>query len=475
MPPYKPLRTSLVYPTVNKVFVLSTVKTLLVLALILSGWIHLSPDEAQYWTWSRVPDFGYYSKPPGIAYQIAFGTALFGNSELGVRFGSLLIGFLMPFLIYKLSRAATLSDKEAFWAAFLWILSPLGFMGSFFAITDVGLIFFWTLALYFLVKEGVSLKFGLMIALGAVFKFPIYFLWPLAIFYERPSRNWIKPLLLSLLGLIPTLIWNLENHFVTFRHVGATLPGGSNAILSGGNALSFVGSQIALFSPIFFILLILSFRVTTPHPIRFLGLSSLLILTLSTLLSLFTKLQGNWIDYAYPALCPYIAYATLNRLSRPKDWLFYGGALSLFLITLSFLLPYKQSPYKHNLGWDRLAYALEEAGYDPDRQFLFADSYQTTALLSFYAPRQTLAHFLNLRGIRNNQYSLWPLPNPHSEGLYVLIDDGSSNPADLIKLLKPYFGLVRLKGTYPLIANKQAMIIQALDYNGKAPDASERY
>ena len=40
------------------------------------------------------------------------------------------------------------------------------------------------------------------------------------------------------------------------------------------------------------------------------------------------------------------------------------------------------SPYKHNLGWDRLSALLDQAGYDPEGQFLFADSYQTTALLS---------------------------------------------------------------------------------------------
>ncbi|MFN4174216.1 MAG: ArnT family glycosyltransferase, partial [Parachlamydiaceae bacterium] len=229
----------------NKVIVLSVLKTLLALFVISSGLIHLSPDEAQYWTWSRHLDFGYYSKPPGIAYQIAFGTFLFGASELGVRFGSLLIGFLMPILIYRLSKQAELSDEASFLASFIWCLTPLGFIGSIFAITDVGMILFWTCALVILLKEGVRVKFALSIACGALFKFPIYFLWPIALFFERPRLKWLSLIGVSLVGLVPTLIWNIQHDFVTFRHVGATLPGGTSALQSGGNFFSFIGSQIA--------------------------------------------------------------------------------------------------------------------------------------------------------------------------------------------------------------------------------------
>lgn len=32
--------------------------------------LELYPDEAQYWLWSRTPDFGYYSKPPMVAWAI---------------------------------------------------------------------------------------------------------------------------------------------------------------------------------------------------------------------------------------------------------------------------------------------------------------------------------------------------------------------------------------------------------------------
>ena len=43
--------------------------------------IGLYPDEAQYWLWSRVLDWGYFSKPPMIAWLIRATTALGGDGE----------------------------------------------------------------------------------------------------------------------------------------------------------------------------------------------------------------------------------------------------------------------------------------------------------------------------------------------------------------------------------------------------------
>jgi len=45
--------------------------------------VDLSPEEAQYWDWSRRLDLSYYSKPPMVAYLNALSTAVLGNTELG--------------------------------------------------------------------------------------------------------------------------------------------------------------------------------------------------------------------------------------------------------------------------------------------------------------------------------------------------------------------------------------------------------
>ena len=45
-------------------------------------------DEAQYWFWSLEPAFGYYSKPPLIAWIIGLSTGVCGVSEFCVRLPS---------------------------------------------------------------------------------------------------------------------------------------------------------------------------------------------------------------------------------------------------------------------------------------------------------------------------------------------------------------------------------------------------
>lgn len=157
---------------------------MLFIALVLPfSTIGLAPDEAQYWTWSQKLAWGYYSKPPAIAWEIWLGTWFFGSTEFGVRFGASILGFLIPIAIFCLAQACKLKPKTCFWAGMIMAFSPLGILSSFLATTDAGMILFWTIACYFIAKgleEEKELNFcmvGLMIALGALFKWPIYVLW----------------------------------------------------------------------------------------------------------------------------------------------------------------------------------------------------------------------------------------------------------------------------------------------------------
>ena len=57
--------------TIVLVVGLAALLGLRLVALTLNG-TNLFFDEAQYWTWSQDLDFGYYSKPPLIAWIIIF-------------------------------------------------------------------------------------------------------------------------------------------------------------------------------------------------------------------------------------------------------------------------------------------------------------------------------------------------------------------------------------------------------------------
>ena len=49
-------------------------------------------DEAQYWAWGQEPAFGYYTKPPLIAWIIGATTSLCGDAPFCVRLPSPQLG-----------------------------------------------------------------------------------------------------------------------------------------------------------------------------------------------------------------------------------------------------------------------------------------------------------------------------------------------------------------------------------------------
>ena len=67
------------------VVMITVALTALRLAALFATPLELYPDEAQYWLWSRTLDWGYYSKPPMIAWLIWGTTHVGGDTEPWVR------------------------------------------------------------------------------------------------------------------------------------------------------------------------------------------------------------------------------------------------------------------------------------------------------------------------------------------------------------------------------------------------------
>ena len=66
--------------------------------------LQLYPDEAQYWLWSRTLDFGYYSKPPMIAWAIWATTAMGGDAEAWVRLSASLFQAGATVVVFLIGR-----------------------------------------------------------------------------------------------------------------------------------------------------------------------------------------------------------------------------------------------------------------------------------------------------------------------------------------------------------------------------------
>jgi hypothetical protein len=311
------------------------------------------------------------------------------------------------------------------------------------------------------VEKKPTWHIGLWIGLGALFKWPIYLLWLFLLPFVAWDRRLLGGILISLLGLLPAVIWNMQHEWATFKHVGATLQGGSGT-RAEGNFWEFIGAQAALLSPIFFYLLLLSYKEKKKE-LAVAVLITFLPLSFAAIAAMFMKVQGNWITFIYPTAALLAAHV---GVSRPR-WLQAGWVVSLlFVAAILFFIP-----LKHNRDWDHLPKLLTEAGYRPDKHFLFSDKYQNTALLSFYSPGQKRAYFLNLKGDRLNQYSFWPGPKEKELGKDGFYASFEANPTDL----SPYFQSLGEPKKLPLSEKKALYLQEGIGYNGHTPDASVRY
>lgn len=474
-------------------------KAFAMLFIILYAGIGLGPDEAQYWTWSQALDWGYYSKPPGIAWQIWLGTTLFGQNEWGVRSMSVILGILQAFAVYRLALYASLSQRAAYWSALFMAFTPLGILGSFFAITDVGFLLCWTGACLAVIKplqrkEKLNpLWIGLWILGGSLFKWPIYCFWGFVflcrpfLFPQLKIKTLLLGVLISLLGLLPSLWWNGSHDWATFRHVFATVQGGSSH-KAGGNVAEFLGAQALLLSPILFFLFLfalknwISQRKELSPALHFCGVVTCVSLLFTLGASFFQKIQGNWIILAYPTGFILLGWSVIDQYRSRESIAKVGLGFSIVTVILLTMLPtlasFSYAPagsvqlFKHNMGGEALTKALEGVGYEPKNHFLVGDKYQTTSVLSFYGPGQKRAYFLNLQGARNNQFSYWPSLQEEQQGktgYFAWIENGSKFEKNsevkrhfYQEELQHYFDKVNFVASVPLVHDGEQVAKGAL-------------
>lgn len=228
--------------------------------------ITLFIDEAYYWTWAQDFAWGYYSKPPLVAWLIGLSTALFGSSVLGVKALAMALYGAQSWAVYLLGRSL-FGQQPALMAALLWTFSFTSGLLGLVVSTDALLLLFWTLALwaawhalqqplwrYFAI-------FGAMLGLGVLSKYTMLAIgivvpWLMFELYRRhrciPQRYWLGGLLaLSVMMalLTPHILWNIQQGAPTLRHtieitVVAENPGGWPTLLE------FWASQWLMISPL---------------------------------------------------------------------------------------------------------------------------------------------------------------------------------------------------------------------------------
>jgi hypothetical protein len=239
--------------------VAALIAAMTVLRLTYASLLDLRTDEAYYWTWSKESVLSFLDHPPMIAWFIRFGTAIFGDTNLGVRFAGILAMLVTQLLLADIVRRVT-HDVRAVVIVLLFPEAAL-YYGLLMAKVspDVALIPFAAAMVWALIRlwEGGDARWwlaaGVFGGLALLSKFTAVMLIPgvLAFMLVPDWRGrWLRspyPWLAALIAValfLPVLIWNAGHDWASFRFqfVRATATHGWSLRTVG----DFIGLQFGL-------------------------------------------------------------------------------------------------------------------------------------------------------------------------------------------------------------------------------------
>lgn len=274
-------------------------------------------DESQYWFWSQNFDFGFFSKPPMIAWVIRAVTELSGSSAIfWIRVSGPLVHMATALVLMMIAKRFVSRDIVG-WIGVTYITLPGVALSSVFFSTDVILLFFLAVALfaYFgLTKQrsiGLALLMGVAFGCAFLSKYAILFVVPgglIALLLLPMARIGWRDFFISVAAAIvvaaPNVWWNVTHDGTTIKHTTSIARWGEMS-LNFGQGIEFFAAQFGVVGPIvFFAMLWAVYRVLKGQGSaieKLLIWLSVPVVLLITLQALIGKAYANWAVTAYVA------------------------------------------------------------------------------------------------------------------------------------------------------------------------------
>jgi dolichol-phosphate mannosyltransferase len=346
-----------------------------VLRLVYAGSVEMMPEETYYWNYAQHLDFGYLDHPPMVAWLIRIATAVFGQTEFGVRAGALCCGAVTSIFVYKLARNL-FGQSTALAALLLAQALPYFFLSGFLMTPDALLAAAWAGSLYFLERAllgGQSRAWwlaGVCLGIGMISKYSIALLVPVTLLFmlwDPQSRRWWRrpePYVGALIALAifsPVVIWNAQHDWASFAfQTSRRLAEKPQFALH-----KLIGSIMVLITPTGLLAVgevLLSRRARIDSDAqslrrrRLLGLAILIPLAVVAAFSLRHEVKLDWTGASWAAALPAMAFAMIHRDPHAKDFAQWIRAAWTPTI-LVFLLIY-------GAGLQYLVLGLPGVGYD---------------------------------------------------------------------------------------------------------------
>ncbi len=378
---------------------------LTLLRLSVAATAPLSADEAYYWVWSKTLAGGYLDHPPMVALWIKAGTAVLGDTALGVRLLGPWAALAGSLLIAKAAEDFWPGRRAGLVAAALLNATLMLNAGAVIMTPDTPLLLFWTAALAALARLlrtgngawwlAVGLACGLAFdsKYTAVLLGASILLWVMVVPQARrwPMRweFWAAGAI-ALACMAPVLWWNALHGWASFAKQG-----GRTSDWEPGRALQFVGelagSQVGLVTPGVFAVCCAGVwhaaRAARHRPPVWSLIASVTILPACVFLehALGGRVQANWPAVIVPGAVLAAAGACVP-FWRPACLI--GAVMSAVVFLQAALAPFAL-PRKLDFtlirlaGWSDLAGEVYVAARQQQAAYVAADEYGLACELAF--------------------------------------------------------------------------------------------
>ena len=369
--------------------------------LVVAAMMPLSPDEAYYWVWSRALAPGYLDHPPMVALWAWAGTALAGETALGVRLLAPLSAALGSVLLADAGRRLFGPGAGLRAAVLLNATLMLG-AGAVTMTPDTPLLFFWTAAAWGLARAVAGGRPGWWLVAGAAAglafdsKYTAVFLAPAAglLLLVPAMRPWWRrwhpwaAAALAVVMTLPVVLWNAGHGWASLVKQGGRV---GDWTPSWRFLAELLGAQAGLATPGVFALFCAGVVVAVRRwrvPGR--ALAAALVLPGALVFvqhALGDRVQANWVAVLYPG-CALAAAGHAARWWRPAAAL--GFALTALVYLQAALAPLPLSramdPTLRLAGWSELTAGIAVTARQEDAAFLASEEYGSASLLAWFAP-----------------------------------------------------------------------------------------
>ena len=362
--------------------------------------LEVQGDEAQYWYWSAYFDWGYYSKPPLVAWIIGIFTSTFGNSIFILKLPSLLAHFLTSFVLFNLSKAFNRNTEESLWLSITYLLFFAVSLSSNIISTDPFLLLFWSSSLLFF-KIGLNKKSikniiltSIFVALGFYAKYAmIYFFLSsiVLISFTDNKKELVKSILIIsffvLIFISPHLYWVYSTNWVTFIHTGDNFNWNAS-LYNFEQLINFIVSQFFISTPIILFIFIKQFAKTKKfiQSYSFEIAYSLPILLLITAQSFISRANANWSSVAFigvTMIAVNILYKNYKKIFLLNTAL---GLVVLILISIFIINPPNISPFNKLMGMEDAAKEIQFLDESLNSDYIVFDDRMNIAKFLYYLP-----------------------------------------------------------------------------------------